>query len=134
MKPATLQVDKEREREKEKAMQMKEDDLASGSGKRRRIKRDHLPGNEMLPNFGAALAPMSGPSLPYEGRDRDRKGGSLAARGALYVEEPYDKGPSSGRVHGKDSSKVTRREHDQYPFILHFCCMSLPLLSLCFLL
>lgn len=111
-------MDKEREREKEKGSLMKDDDMASASSKRRRLKRDHLSGGEMGTNFGPVPPPlMTGPALPYDGRDRDRKGGSVPARGAPYLEDvPYEsKGPSSGRGHGKESTKVTRREHDQYP-------------------
>lgn len=115
------QVDQDREREKEKVIQMKDDDLGSGSGKRRRkLTRDHLSGNEALLNFGPVPPPlMAGPALPYEGRDRDRKGAPLPARGGPpYMDDiPYEKGPSSGRVHGsKDGSKVSRRDHEQYPF------------------
>lgn len=110
-----LKVDQDREREKEKVIQMKDDDLGSGSGKRRRIKRDHLPGNDILLNFGPAAAPLlPGPALPYESRDRERKSGPLPPRGPPYMDEIlYEKGPSSGRAHGKEGSKVSRREHEQ---------------------
>jgi len=113
-----LQVDQDREREKEKVIQMKDDDLGSGSGKRRRIKRDHLPANDLLLNYVPAAAPLlPSPALAYEGRDRERKSGPLPARGPPYMDEvSYEKGPSSGRSHGKEGSKVSRREHDQYPF------------------
>lgn len=97
---------------------MKDDELGSGSGKRRRIKRDHLSANEALLNF-APIPPSPGPALPYESRDRERKGAPLPARGGPpYMDDiPYEKGPSSGRVHGsKEGSKVSRREHEQYPF------------------
>lgn len=112
-----LQVDQDREREKEKVIQLKDDDLGSGSGKRRRIKRDHLPGNDGPVSFSSAAAPLlSGPAPPYEGRDRDKRSGALSARGPPYMDEvSYEKGPSSGRARGKDGSKGSRREHEQYP-------------------
>ena len=112
-------MDQDREREKEKVIQMKDDDLGSGSGKRRRLKRDHLSGNEAPLNFPIAPTLMASPALLYESRDRERKGAPLPARGGPpYMDDiPYEKGPSSGRVHGnKDGSKVSRREHEQYPF------------------
>jgi hypothetical protein len=96
-------------------IQLKDDDLGSGSGKRRRIKRDHLPGTDGPVSFSSAAAPLlPGPAPPYEGRDRDKRSGALPARGPPYMDEvPYEKGPSSARSHGKDGSKVSRREHEQ---------------------
>ncbi|KAG0583882.1 hypothetical protein KC19_3G168800 [Ceratodon purpureus] len=115
-----LKVDQDREREKEKVILMKDDELGSGSGKRRRLKRDQMPANEALLNFGPMPPPslMVNPALAYENRDgpRERKGAPLPARGGPpYMDDvPYEKGPSGGRVHGsKDGSKVSRREHDQ---------------------
>ncbi|XP_024388621.1 THO complex subunit 2 isoform X2 [Physcomitrium patens] len=108
-----LKVDQDRERAKEKVDQMKDEDLGSGSGKRRRKWRDPSAANEML-SFAPAGPLMTGPASQYEGRDRERKGGLLPTRGAPHMDDTsYDKGPSSGRVHGKDGSKASRREHEQ---------------------
>jgi THO complex subunit 2 len=115
-----LQVDKEREREKEKEKAIKEEDLAAASAasKRRRIKRDHLAGADLPPDFGMAPPPLlPGSAALYEGRDRDRKGGSGPTRSVVTIEDvgAYDsKGTSSGRIHAKENTKVARREqHEQ---------------------
>lgn len=107
-------AEKERDRDKEKSGGLlKEEDSSVANSKRRRLKRDHLS-SEMPSNFGPSPQPPP-PPLPavvaqqYD-RERDRKS-SVTLR-SVYEEPGYDKGPS-GRVHGKDTSKVARRDHEQ---------------------
>lgn len=108
-------AEKDREREKEKALLAKEEAEGSAAiSKRRRLKRGDMQ-TDMPSNFGPSPPPPPpvGVAPVYEGRDRDRKG---AMTRNMYMEEAaYDKGPS-GRVHAKETNKMTRREHDQYPY------------------
>eukprot|EP00250_Pteridium_aquilinum_P010635 c19529_g1_i1 orf=214-5961(+) len=101
----SVKADKERDRDK--------DDLSAANSKRRRLKRDHIS-SEIPSNLGPSSVPPP-PPLPVvssEQYDRDRDRKSSMPLTSLYEDTGYDKGPSS-RVHGKDTSKVARREHEQ---------------------
>lgn len=109
----SVKAEKERDRDKEKTGLLKEEDTSAANSKRRRLKRDHIS-SEIPSNFGPSPPPPPPPppavvAQQYD-RDRDRKS-SVTLR-SVYEEPGYDKGPST-RVHGKDASKVARREHDQ---------------------
>lgn len=103
--------DRDREREREKANLLKEDMDATAASKRRKLKREHMPGGEAGEYSPVAPPPPShsiGVSQSYDGRDRDRKVAMIQRTG--YSEEP------SLRIHGKEvASKMTRRDIDPYP-------------------
>jgi hypothetical protein len=124
------QAEKDREREKENARLAKEEAEGSAAiSKRRRLKRGDMQA-EMPANFGLLPPPPPPVGVPpvYEPRDRDRKG--AMTRNPYMEEVPYDNKGPSGRVHAKDTSKMTRRDHDQYPYKI---CTHLTFFELCFL-
>ncbi|KAF3432078.1 hypothetical protein FNV43_RR26817 [Rhamnella rubrinervis] len=102
--------DRDREREREKANLLKEEMDATAASKRRKLKREHMPGGEAGEYSPVAPPPPShgiGMSQSYDGRDRDRKGAMIQRTG--YLEEP------SLRIHGKEApSKMTRRDIDPH--------------------
>eukprot|EP01018_Ginkgo_biloba_P036677 Gb_33812 [translate_table: standard] len=111
-----LSIKVEKERERDKANLLKEEADVTAASKRRRLKREHLSASEAPANYGPSppppppLLPVT-MSQPYDGRERDRKGAVLQRN--VYMDEiGYDKS-SAGRMHNKEGSKVTRRDHEQ---------------------
>lgn len=102
------------DREREKGGLTKDDMDATAASKRRKIKRE-LPSNEAGREYSPVAPPSHSPlplgiPQPLDGRERDRKGGMVQHR-VPYMEE------TTSRVHGKEASKIPRRESDQYPFV-----------------
>ncbi|XP_021843215.1 THO complex subunit 2 isoform X2 [Spinacia oleracea] len=100
--------EKERERERDRAGLSKEEIDSTAASKRRKLKREHIPGAEPAEYSPVALPPpiSIGMSQAYDGRERGDRKGSMVPRSA-YFEEP------GMRIHVKEpTSKMARRDVD----------------------
>lgn len=100
--------EKERERERDRASVSKEEIDSTAASKRRKLKREHIPGGE--PGEYTPVAPQPpisiGMSQPYDARERGDRKGSMIQR-PTYFEEPVM------RMHVKEpASKMARRDVD----------------------
>ncbi|KAK9750246.1 hypothetical protein RND81_02G181900 [Saponaria officinalis] len=99
--------EKERERERDRESLSKDEIDSTVASKRRKLKREHIPGAEPGEHSPVAPPPPMSIGMPYDGRERggDRKG-SVAQRPA-YFEEP------GMRMHVKEpAGKIVRRDVD----------------------
>ncbi|GAB4828694.1 THO complex subunit 2 [Ancistrocladus abbreviatus] len=101
--------ERERERERERLNLLKEEMDANAASKRRKLKREHLPGGEPGEySPGAPPPPPSnvGMSQSYELRERGDRKGSMVQRPGYFEEQGL-------RIHGKEApSKMARRDSD----------------------
>lgn len=99
--------DKERERERDRASLAKEE-LDAAASRRRKLKREHVPGSEPGEYSPVAPPPPSslGMSQTYDGRERGDRKVSMVQRPGFFEE-------SSMRMHVKEqTSKMARRDID----------------------
>ncbi|GAB2282383.1 THO complex subunit 2 [Dionaea muscipula] len=101
--------ERDRERERDRLNLLKEEIDANAASKRRKLKREHLPGGEpgeYSPGGPPPPPHTIGMSQPYDGRDRGERKGSVVQRPGLFDDQ-------SLRVPGKEPpSKMTRRDID----------------------
>ncbi|XP_074309319.1 THO complex subunit 2 isoform X2 [Silene latifolia] len=108
--------EKERERERDREILLKEEMDSAAASKRRKLKREHIPGGE--PGEHSPVAPPSslpiGMSQPYDGRERGDRKSSIVQRPA-YFEEPgirmHVKEPA-GKIARRDIEPIYEREWD----------------------
>uniref|UniRef100_A0A0D9V9I6 THO complex subunit 2 n=1 Tax=Leersia perrieri TaxID=77586 RepID=A0A0D9V9I6_9ORYZ len=97
------------DRDRDKGSNVKEETDPNSASKRRKIKRDHsgLEAGEYAPSAPQNLSHGTSSSQLFETRDRERKGAISQHRVSHADDLP--------RMHGKDSSKTSRRETDHVP-------------------
>ncbi|PUZ53307.1 hypothetical protein GQ55_5G042600 [Panicum hallii var. hallii] len=95
------------DRDREKGSAMKEDSDPSSASKRRKIKREQssLEAGEYAPSAPQPPSHGTGSSQLSDVRERERKGAISQHRSSHTDDLP--------RTHGKDTSKLSRRESDQ---------------------
>jgi len=111
--------EKERERERDRASLVKEE-LDAAASRRRKLKREHIPGVEPGEYSPVAPPPPSslGMSQTYDGRERGDRKVSMVQRPGFFEE-------SSMRMHVKEqTSKMARRDVDPYPLIFFLVAFS----------
>ncbi|GMH01955.1 hypothetical protein Nepgr_003794 [Nepenthes gracilis] len=102
--------DREKDRERERLNLLKDEIDANAASKRRKLKREHLPGGEPGEYSPGAPLPSSisiSLSQSYDGRERGDRKGSVVPRPGYFEEQAL-------RIHGKEAapSKMPRRDTD----------------------
>ncbi|KAL9241909.1 hypothetical protein vseg_015966 [Gypsophila vaccaria] len=96
--------EKERERERDRENSSKDEIDSTVATKRRKLKREHMPGGEPGEHSPVAPPPPMSIGMPYDGRERGDRKGSVAQR-PTYFEEP------GMRMHVKEpAGKIVRRD------------------------